>query len=72
MVTEKTDIYFDGRRVVQNGCRAADVSLKDIEKVYQQRSFVVVIDLKCGKATETVYTCDCSQEYVRINSEYMT
>ncbi len=72
MVTEKTDIYFDGRRVVKNGCRAADVSLEDIEKVYRQRSFEIVIDLKCGKATETVYTCDCSQEYVRINSEYMT
>ena len=30
----------------------------------------ITIDLNAGSATETVWTCDLSQEYVRINADY--
>jgi len=32
----------------------------------------VKVELHQGNASDTVYTCDCSYEYVKINAEYMT
>jgi glutamate N-acetyltransferase/amino-acid N-acetyltransferase len=72
IVEEKTNIRFDALFAVRNGRRAAGVELKDLEAIYRQKSFTVEIDLRLGKCTDTVFTCDCSHEYVRINSEYMT
>jgi len=37
-----------------------------------QAEFVVRIDLGRGTARETIWTCDFSYEYVRINAEYRT
>lgn len=69
---ELTEIRFDDLPAVKKGRRAPGVELKDLEKVFARRSFSVVIDLHLGKGTDTVYTCDCSEEYIRINAEYMT
>ena len=52
--------------------KAEESSLADLEKVLQKDSFTVRIELGMGDASDHVYTCDCSEEYVRINSEYMT
>ena len=32
----------------------------------------VSVDLGAGAATSTVWTCDLSEEYVRINADYRT
>jgi glutamate N-acetyltransferase/amino-acid N-acetyltransferase len=40
--------------------------------VMAQAEFSVCIDLGRGVAAETVWTCDFSYEYVRINAEYRT
>jgi glutamate N-acetyltransferase/amino-acid N-acetyltransferase len=36
----------------------------------KQENVKFVVDLKQGKACWTVYTCDISEEYVKINAEY--
>jgi len=72
IVEEKTDIRFDRLFAVRNGRRAPGVELKDLEKVYARKSFTIEIDLHLGRGCDMVHTCDCSHEYVRINSEYMT
>jgi len=41
-------------------------------RVMSQAEFVVRIDLGRGSARETIWTCDFSYEYVRINAEYRT
>ena len=69
---ELTDIHFDGLPAVKKGRRAADVELKDLEEVFARKAFSVVIDLHLGKGTDTVYTCDCTEEYIKINADYMT
>jgi glutamate N-acetyltransferase/amino-acid N-acetyltransferase len=33
---------------------------------------MISVDLGAGSATSTVWTCDLSAEYVRINAEYRT
>ena len=65
-------IYYDDFCAVKEGRVAADTALRDLEAVLRNDRFTVVIDLQLGDGTDTVYTCDCSEEYVRINSEYTT
>lgn len=68
----RVEIRFDGLGAVRNGRKAPGFALRDLEKVFARKSFVIDINLHLGKASDIVYTCDCSEEYVKINSEYMT
>jgi len=68
----QTDISFNGIAAVQNGVRAKRVSLKKLEKIYREKELVITVDLKAGRHSCFVFTCDCSFDYVRINAEYMT
>ena len=69
---ERVNIAYDGISAVRGGMKAPNFALKDLERVLKQKSFVIDIDLHLGKGKDTVYTCDCSFDYVKINSEYMT
>ena len=66
------EISYGDLAIVRGGCRAPDVELSEVEKILAEKEFVLTIDLNLGEDADTVYTCDCSEEYVRINSEYMT
>ena len=72
MRDDTVDITFDDVPAVRKGQLAEGASLEDLEAVFARKAFEVVVDLHTGDKAATVYTCDCSQEYVRINSEYMT
>ena len=69
---ERINIRFDDADVVQNGCLARGTSLSVLEAIYAKPRFSVHVDLRLGDGHDTVYTCDCSEEYVQINAEYMT
>jgi glutamate N-acetyltransferase/amino-acid N-acetyltransferase len=66
------DVSYDDVCAVKDGMAAPGASLRELEKVLARREFSLNIDLHLGDGTDTVYTCDCTEEYVRINSEYMT
>jgi glutamate N-acetyltransferase/amino-acid N-acetyltransferase len=38
----------------------------------KEAEFCLTIDLKLGKATAKIMTCDFSFDYVKINAEYTT
>jgi glutamate N-acetyltransferase/amino-acid N-acetyltransferase len=40
--------------------------------VLKQEEFAVTIDLNLGREMETVFTCDFSIDYVKINADYRT
>jgi glutamate N-acetyltransferase/amino-acid N-acetyltransferase len=64
-VTIGTTILFEDGRPFDE--RAADAA------VYMKNDEVAVaVDLGAGSAASTVWTCDLSAEYVRINAEYRT
>jgi glutamate N-acetyltransferase/amino-acid N-acetyltransferase len=69
---ERVNIRFDDADVVRDGRLAPGATLSVLETIYAKPSFAVKVDLRLGGGRDTVYTCDCSEEYVRINSEYMT
>jgi len=66
------EIRFDHLLAVRDGRFAEGASLEELAKIYAQPAFTITIDLHRGAAATTLYTCDCSEAYVRINAEYMT
>jgi len=63
-------LWLDEVLVAQAGQRHPDYREEDGQRVMQQAEITVRIALGRGKASETVYTCDLSHEYVRINADY--
>jgi len=66
------DISFDDVVAVVGGQMSTNITFEELEEVFKKSAFEIVVDLKLGNAVETVYTCDCSYEYVKINATYMT
>jgi glutamate N-acetyltransferase / amino-acid N-acetyltransferase len=55
----------------ENG-RPYDERASDAAEYLTRKDVAVSVDLGAGSAMSTVYTCDLSAEYVRINAEYRT
>ena len=72
VVESSVDIYYDQLQAVKDGMVNPDTELSDLEAVLQQDAFTVTVDLNLGSGAKYMYACDCSHEYVRINSEYTT
>jgi len=67
---ERTDISFGKVSIVKKGMDTGRKS-KALE-VIKRKEFTVLIDLRIGKASAKVLTCDLTEDYVRINASYMT
>ncbi len=53
--------------------RTADVAtLEKLKAVMQDRAFDVTVNLNLGDGADTIYTCDFSIAYVKINADYTT
>ena len=59
-------IHYDGVQAVADGMRS-EIPQEDLIKVVSQSDFAIIIDLHIGEGKATVYTCNCTEEYVRIN-----
>ena len=70
--TEKMDLYIDDVLVAKGGGR--HVGYRDEQGVTAMKKpeFTVRAVLNRGKADATVWTCDFSFDYVKINAEYRT
>jgi len=66
----RIDLFLDDVAVVTDGGRRADYREEDGARVMKQAEITVRIDLKRGGASATVWTCDLSYDYVRINADY--
>ncbi|MDD3905643.1 MAG: bifunctional glutamate N-acetyltransferase/amino-acid acetyltransferase ArgJ [Candidatus Omnitrophica bacterium] len=69
---DKADIYLGAMKALSNGAIAKGYSKERARKFFQAKDVKITLDLKCGKACATAWTCDFSKEYVAINSEYST
>ncbi len=68
--TGKVDLYIDKVRVARSGGR--DVAYREAQGVQAMKKpeFTVRVVLNRGRAAATVWTCDFSYGYVKINAEY--
>jgi glutamate N-acetyltransferase / amino-acid N-acetyltransferase len=66
---EKISISFDGLKILsQNYKLTLDEELAS--KILAQKEFEINIDLGSGKENSTWWTCDFTEEYIRINADY--
>lgn len=58
--------------VAENGGRAASYQEADGQRVMKEAEITVRVELGRGEAQATVWTCDFSYDYVKINADYRT
>lgn len=68
--TERVDVYLDDVMICQNGGVAPSYSEEAGKAVMSRAEITIHIDLARGDASDTVYTCDLSYDYVKINADY--
>ena len=71
MDPERTTVKFGGIPVYANGT-GASCDADALRKVMGQHDIVIDVEMGLGSAEATVWTCDFSYEYVKINGEYHT
>ena len=71
MVPEKTVVKFGGITIFDCGV-GAQYDSEALVKVMRENDIVIDIGLNLGDSDATVWTCDLSYEYVKINGEYHT
>ena len=64
------DLFLDDVHVAINGGRNPAYREEDGQRVMKQSEITVRVRLGRGTATDTVWTCDFSHEYVTINADY--
>jgi len=69
---QKTQIYYGDICAYDQGRVADKELLQSMQDVMKKRAFDVTVDLNLGDGEDTVYTCDFSYGYVKINAEYTT
>lgn len=67
---DKVRVFLDDVCIVRDGGRADDYRERDGQAVMEQEEILIRIQLGRGDSTEQIWTCDLSDEYVRINAEY--
>ncbi|NNM79480.1 MAG: bifunctional glutamate N-acetyltransferase/amino-acid acetyltransferase ArgJ [Gallionella sp.] len=67
---EKLRLYLDDVLVAENGGRAASYREADGQRVMQQSDITIRVVLARGTTHATLWTCDFSYDYVKINASY--
>ncbi len=68
--TEQVDVSLNEVMICQNGVVAPSYNEQAGNEVMSRPEITIHIDLARGSASDTVYTCDLSYEYVKINADY--
>lgn len=63
-------LFLDDVHVVSGGGRNPAYREEDGQRVMRQAEITVRVDLGRGTASDTVWTCDFSHDYVTINADY--
>jgi glutamate N-acetyltransferase/amino-acid N-acetyltransferase len=70
--TSALQLYFGDVLVAENGGRAASYQEEHGQQVMNEAEIDITVKLNRGTDNATIWTCDFSYDYVRINAEYRT
>jgi glutamate N-acetyltransferase/amino-acid N-acetyltransferase len=65
-------IQFNDTLIFDNGSYCGEQAEEHVSRILKEDEYVITIDLKKGEQTHSMYTCDFSYDYVRINADYRT
>ena len=64
------DVYFADVLMVKNGMGCGKRAEAEATQILKQPEYTLTIDLKAGAGKASVFTCDFSIDYVKINASY--
>ena len=67
---DRLAIWFGDIRVAVKGERDPAYSEERASAIMKEEAIVITVDLGLGKASDRVFTCDLTKEYVEINGDY--
>ena len=70
--TSNINLWLGDVLVASHGGRHPEYREADGDRVMQEAEILVRVALNRGDVQETVYSCDFSYDYVKINAEYRT
>jgi glutamate N-acetyltransferase/amino-acid N-acetyltransferase len=69
---QKAQIWYGDVCAYDRGRVADEAALAKMKAIMKGRAFDVTVNLGLGDGADTIYTCDFSFDYVKINAEYTT
>lgn len=60
------DIWLDDLKIVENSV-GAGFSEEAVRRILKKAEFIITVDLKIGDAQATIWTCDLSYDYIKVN-----
>ncbi len=68
---KKCNLWFGDVKIVEKG-EPLNISPEEARKPMLEKELFITIDLGLGNGEATIFTCDFSYDYVKINAEYTT
>lgn len=68
---DKIDIYIGNLKLASEGY-GVSFSEEEAKKILQEKEIKITVDLNLGEENARVWTCDLTQEYIKINVHYRT
>jgi glutamate N-acetyltransferase/amino-acid N-acetyltransferase len=65
-------IQFNDTTIFDNGSYCGEQAEDNVSRILKSDEYVIIIDMKKGEYSHSMYTCDFSYDYVRINADYRT
>ena len=69
---DKISFSLDNYLLAKNGVLLIKNNSNKIKKCMNKKEMSLEINLNNGKSQSTVYTCDLTNEYIKINTNYLT
>jgi len=69
---ERISFSLNKHLLAKNGVLLTKNNFNKIKKSMNKKELSLEIDLNNGKSQSTVYTCDLTNEYIKINTNYLT
>jgi len=66
----RISIFFDNVAVVKNGVGLGPTAERKAARVLGNQSFTITLDLRSGNHSATAWTCDLTEDYIRVNAAY--
>ncbi|MCP4371600.1 MAG: bifunctional glutamate N-acetyltransferase/amino-acid acetyltransferase ArgJ [Deltaproteobacteria bacterium] len=66
----KIDIFFDNVMIAENGMWCGEKAEIEATEILKRDEFAICVDLNMGQGSASIFTCDFSVEYVKINADY--
>ncbi|MDR2580908.1 MAG: bifunctional glutamate N-acetyltransferase/amino-acid acetyltransferase ArgJ [Fibromonadaceae bacterium] len=67
----KLSLHFEDIQVMEKGMPMG-ISANALRKIFKKKDYKISLNLHAGKSRASVFTCDLSYDYVKINAEYTT